>query len=102
MEGQEKRIEIYKGLSGEVVFDVDAEGETIWATPEQMASIFGVQRPAIVKHLSNIYKSGELDMAATCSKMEQVRLEGKRKVVREKKIYNLDAIISVVYRVNSA
>lgn len=101
MEGQEKRIEIYKGLSGEVVFDVDAEGETIWATPEQMASIFGVQRPAIVKHLSNIYKSGELDMAATCSKMEQVRLEGKRKVVREKKIYNLDAIISVGYRVNS-
>lgn len=98
---EQRKIEIYKGLSGEVVFDVDTEGETIWATPEQMATVFGVQRPAIVKHLSNIYKSGELDEKATCSKMEQVRLEGGRKVVREKKIYNLDAIISVGYRVNS-
>ena len=100
-ENIEKRIEIYKGLEGEVVFDVDAENETIWATPEQMAAIFGVQRPAIVKHLSNIYKTGELDEGATCSKMEQVRFEGGRKVTREKKIYNLDAIISVGYRVNS-
>ena len=98
---EEKRIEIYKGLAGEVVFDVDTEGETIWATPEQMATVFGVQRPAIVKHLGNIYKSGELKEKATCSKMEQVRIEGGRKVVREKKIYNLDAIISVGYRVNS-
>lgn len=101
MEGQEKRIEIYRGVDGEVVFDVDAEEATIWATPEQMASIFGVQRPAIVKHLSNIYKSGELELDATCSKKEQVQFEGGRRVTREKKIYNLDAIISVGYRVNS-
>ena len=100
-ENLDKRIEIYQGETGEVVFDVDARGETIWATPEQMATVFGVQRPAIVKHLSNIYKSGELDEKATCSKMEQVGVEGTRKVVREKKIYNLDAIISVGYRVNS-
>ena len=97
----ERKIEIYKGLEGEVVFDVDESGETIWATPEQMAEVFGVQRPAVVKHLSNIYKSGELDERTTCSKMEQVRQEGERKVVRTKKIYNLDAIISVGYRVNS-
>lgn len=95
------RIEIYRGLEGEVIFDVDVEAETIWATSEQMAEVFGVQRPAIVKHLSNIYKSGELDEKVTCSKMEQVRKEGERKVVRTKKIYNLDAIISVGYRVNS-
>lgn len=100
-ENIEKRIEIYKGLEGEMVFDVDTENETIWATPEQMATIFGVQRPAIVKHLSNIYKTGELDEGSTCSKMEQVRFEGERKVKREKKLYNLDAIISVGYRVNS-
>ena len=100
-ENLNKRIEIYKGLEGEVVFDVDAENETIWATPEQMAVVFGVQRPAIVKHLSNIYKSGELNEKATCSKKEQVRFEGGRKVTREKKIYNLDTIISVGYRVNS-
>ena len=61
----ERKIEIYKGLEGEVVFDVDESGETIWATPEQMAEVFGVQRPAVVKHLSNIYKSGELDERTT-------------------------------------
>lgn len=97
----ERKVEIYKGLEGEVVFDIDESGETIWATPEQMAEVFGVQRPAVVKHLSNIYKGGELDERITCSKMEQVRQEGSRKVVRTKKIYNLDAIISVGYRVNS-
>ena len=122
-ESTEKRIEIYEGLSGEVVFDVDAEGETIWATPEQMATVFDVQRPAIVKHLSNIHKSGELNLDPTCSKMEQVqnstcaknaqaekrackeiiqvRNEGGRVIRRKIKVYNLDAIISVGYRVNS-
>ena len=124
-ENTEKRIEIYRGLSGEVVFDVDAEGETIWATPEQIATIFGVQRPAIVKHLSNIYKSGELVADPTCSKMEQVEKDGRtikknlmvqkrtckeilqvqdeggRMIRRKVKVYNLDAIISVGYRVNS-
>lgn len=109
----EKQIEIYEGINGEVVFDIDAEGETIWATPEQMAAIFDVQRPAIVKHLSNIHKSGELDLTPTCSKMEQVggvrackettqvQIEGGRTVRRKVKMYNLDAIISVGYRVNS-
>ena len=98
---EEKRIEIYKGLTGEVVFDVDMKTETIWATAEDIATIFGVQRPAIVKHLSNIYTSGELKEEATCSILEQVRDEGGRKVRRAKKLYNLDAIISVGYRVNS-
>ena len=97
----EKRIEIYRGMSGEVVFNVDADSGTIWATPEQMATVFGVQRPAIVKHLSNIYKSGELEISRTCSILEQVGNEGGRKVQRKIKVYNLDAIISVGYRVNS-
>ena len=98
---EEKRIEIYEGLAGEVVFDVDAESETIWATPEQIAQIFGVQRPAIVKHLSNIYKSEELEADETCSILEQVQNEGGHLVKRKIKVYNLDAIISVGYRVNS-
>ncbi len=113
---EERRIEIYEGLKGEVVFDVDIQEETLWATPEQMAAIFDVQRPAIVKHLSNIHKSGELNLDPTCSKMEQVgtptrgrackevlstQIEGGRKVQRKVKMYNLDAIISVGYRVNS-
>lgn len=97
----EKRIEIYKGLAGEVVFDVDAEAETIWATQEQIAQIFGVTRRNILLHLTNIYNTGELDKKRTWKKNFQVRMEGKRKVRREMDFYNLDAIISVGYRVNS-
>ena len=94
-------IEIYKVTKGEVVFNVDAKKETIWATQEQIAKLFDVQVPAIARHLSNIYKSGELQMSSTFSKMEKVQIEGGRKVRRNIKLYNLDAIISVGYRVNS-
>ena len=92
MEGQEKRIEIYKGVDGEVVFDVDAEGETIWATHEQMASIFGVDRSVIVRHVNNIYRDGELEKSRTCAKNAQVRKEGKRIFRREVDFFNLDVI----------
>ncbi|MBQ1298688.1 type II toxin-antitoxin system death-on-curing family toxin [Candidatus Saccharibacteria bacterium] len=95
----EKGIEIYKIARGEVVFNIEAE--TIWATQEQIAQLFDVKVPAVAKHLSNIYKSGELDMNSTFSKMEKVQIEGGRKVKRSIKLYNLDAIISVGYRVNS-
>ena len=94
----EKRIEIYKGLEGEVVFDVDTENETIWATQAQMAKVFGVNTQAISRHLSNIFKSGELDLKSVCSILEHTATDGKTYKV---KTYNLDAIISVGYRVNS-
>lgn len=97
----EQGIEIYKLARGEIVFNVDEKQETIWATQEQIAQLFDVQVPAIARHLSNIYKSGELQMEATFSKMEKVQIEGNRKVKRNIKLYNLDAIISVGYRVNS-
>ena len=97
----EQGIEIYKFTRGEIVFNVDKKQETIWATQEQIAQLFDVQAPAIAKHLNNIYKSGELQMDATFSKMEKVQIEGGRKVKRNIKLYNLDAIISVGYRVNS-
>ena len=97
----EQGIEIYKVTKGEIVFNVDEKQETIWATQEQIAQLFDVQVPAIAKHLNNIYKSGELQMDATFSKMEKVQIEGGRKVKRNIKLYNLDAIISVGYRVNS-
>ena len=97
----EQGIEIYKVAKGEIVFNVDEKQETIWATQEQIAQLFDVQVPAIAKHLNNIYKSGELQMDATFSKMEKVQIEGDRKVKRNIKLYNLDAIISVGYRVNS-
>ena len=98
---QEKRIEIYKGLSGEVVFNVDAEAETLWATRAQIAQLFGVTPRNITDHLSNIYNTKELDPKRTRKKNFLVRTEGKRVVRREVDLFNLDVIISVGYRVNS-
>lgn len=97
MEG-EKRIEIYEGLKGEVIFDVDTEEETIWATQAQITNLFGVDRSVITRHLNNIFKEGELDEKRVCAKNAHTGPDGK---VYQTKIYNLDAIISVGYRVNS-
>lgn len=74
---------------------------TLWATQKQMAEMFGVQVPAISKHLTNIYNEGELEREATISKMEIVQKEGDREVRREPEHYNLNAIISVGYRIES-
>jgi len=75
--------------------------ETIWLTQQQIADLFGVEVPAISKHLANIYESHELQSEATVSKMETVRQEGDRQVKRKLAYYSLDAIIAVGYRVNS-
>ena len=81
--------------------DVRLENETVWLTQLKIAELFGVQKAAISKHISNIYASGELLKAATVSKMETIQIEGGRKVVRNQEFYNLDVIIAVGYRVNS-
>ena len=91
-------IVIYKTPQNEVELRVKLEKETIWMTQNQIALLFGVNRPAIVKHINNIYKSGELDEKPTCSILEQVAADGK---IRRMNFYNLDMIISVGYRVNS-
>lgn len=75
--------------------------ETFWLTQKSMAELFDVNTQAISKHLSNIYDEEELDKNSTCSKMEQVQIEGSRSVSRNLDFYNLDAIIAVGYRVNS-
>lgn len=75
--------------------------ETVWATQKAMATLFDVGVPAINKHLNNIFEEGELKKEATISKMEIVQTEGNRTVKRSTTFYNLDAIISVGYRVNS-
>ena len=77
------------------------ENETLWMTQKAIAELFDVEQPAIAKHLINIYKENELDKASTYSKMELVQKEGTRNVKRNVEFYNLDAIISVGYRVNS-
>ena len=78
---------------------LDATHETVWLTQQQIADLFGTKRPAITKHLSNIYASGELDKNSTCSILEHMGNDGKQRYATT--YYNLDAIISVGYRVNS-
>jgi len=75
--------------------------DTIWLTQKSMAHLFGVNLPAISKHLKNIFEEGELEINSTVSKMEIVQKEGDRNVTRMIHFYNLDAIIAVGYRVNS-
>ena len=77
---------------------VDAGHETVWLTQQQIADLFGTKRPAITKHLGNIFKSGELDQNSVSSILEHTAADGK---TYKTQFYNLDAIISVGYRVNS-
>ena len=95
-------IVIYE--DGSVVLNTTVENESIWLTQQQISELFSVKRPAITKHLSNIFKSGELDEKVVCSILEHTTQHGAikgKKQTKKTKIYNLDAIISVGYRVNS-
>ena len=94
----ENQIEIYKIHEGEVVFDIDVTGETIWATQEQISNLFDVDRTVVGRHLRNIFRDGELEEDRVCAKNARTAADGK---VYQTKMYNLDAIISVGYRVNS-
>ena len=86
---------------GEVNVEVVLKDDTVWLTQKAMAGLFGVKVPAISKHLANIYETGELRKESTISILETVQREGDRKVRRKMEFCNLDAIISVGYRVNS-
>lgn len=92
---------LYAASDGAVRVRVLFRDETAWLTQRALAELFGVQVPAIIKHLKNIFESGELRRETTTSKMEIVASEGGREVVRHVELYNLDAIIAVGYRVNS-
>lgn len=94
-----KEIQIFQSVDGNITLDVSLTQETVWLSQVQMSELFGTKRPAITKHLSNIYKSGELEELTTCSILEHMADHGQR---YKTKRYNLDAIISVGYRVNSA
>lgn len=85
----------------EARIQVAVKDETIWLTQKGMADLFGVGVPAVAKHLENIYQDAELQRDTTISILEMVRQEGSRSVSRKVMFYNLDAIISVGYRVNS-
>ena len=98
MTTSENQIVVYQP-NETVRLDVRLENETVWLTQEQIANLFGTKRPAITKHLANIYKSGELEREGTCSILEHMGNDGKQSY--RTMFYNLDAILSVGYRVNS-
>ncbi|MBQ6141912.1 MAG: virulence RhuM family protein [Kiritimatiellae bacterium] len=98
MSASENQIVVYQP-NETVRLDVRLENETVWLTQEQIANLFGTKRPAITKHLANIYKSGELERDGTCSILEHMGNDGRRSY--RTMFYNLDAILSVGYRVNS-
>lgn len=94
---KEKAVVIYKAARGPEL-KVRLEKETVWLTQGQIALLFGTQRPAITKHLNNIFKAGELDKKSASSILEHTAADGKR---YKTQFYNLDAVVSVGYRVNS-
>ena len=105
-----KRREIRNSTAEFLIFQIEEKEQgvevyykdnTVWCTQKAMGMLFDVNVPAISKHLKNIFEQGELEEERTVSKMEIVRTEGERQVKRETVFYNLDAVISVGYRVNS-
>jgi len=98
---ENSEIKIYKTPDGKTSIEVKLEKETVWLSQKQMAELFEKDSDTIGLHLKNIYKSGELEEISTTEKYSVVRQEGERKVRRQIKFYNLDAIISVGYKVNS-
>ncbi len=94
-------ILLYTTPNGRVKVEIYLQNETIWLTQQKIADLFGVDRSVVTKHLANIYAENELSKEATCAKIAQVQSEGDRTVNRQIEFYNLDAIISVGYRVNS-
>ena len=98
---EKNEIIVYQPEGGEFHIEVRVENETVWLTQAQMAELFATDRTSVNRHIRNIYQTQELDEMATCAKIAQVRMEGRRTIKRSQPYYNLDMIISVGYRVNS-
>ena len=99
LQDQTTEFLLYTAPTGEVKVEVLLSGETLWLTQKRMAELFGVGVPAISKHLKNIFESNELDPDSVISILETAAEDGKK---YQTQYYNLDAVISVGYRVNSA
>ena len=98
---EENKLVIYQAKNGAIEFKSDIKKETIWASQAQIAQLFDVTTQNVTLHLNNIFKDKELDIGSTCKEFLQVQIEGNRKVERNIKFYNLDAIIAIGYRINS-
>ncbi|CAG0999922.1 MAG: hypothetical protein HND27_05985 [Bacteroidetes bacterium] len=94
-------IEIYKSADNNIEIQVNFENETFWLTLNQIAALFQRDKSVVSRYLSNIYKEGELDKDSTVAKNATVQKEAEREIVRDIEYYNLDAILSVGYRVKS-
>jgi prophage maintenance system killer protein len=97
----QNKIIIYTDKKGNVELKADVEKETIWASLDQIAELFGRDKSVISRHLKNIFSEAELDRKATVAKNATVQKEGDREIIRNIEYYNLDVILSVGYRVNS-
>jgi hypothetical protein len=98
---EQSQLVIYQSEDGKVKIETRMEGETIWLTQKLMAELFQTTPQNITIHLKNIFEEGELSEDSTCKEFLQVQREGKREVKRQQKYYNLDAILSVGYRIKS-
>lgn len=94
-------IQIFTTKDGKTEIEVQLDNETVWLNQYQLESLFETDRTSVNRHISNIYKTEELDEKSTCAKIAQVQKEGEREINRKIKYYNLDVIIAVGYRVNS-
>jgi hypothetical protein len=97
----ENKIEIYTSTDGSTQLEVQFEGETFWLNLNQISILFEKDKSVISRHLKNIFNEGELDRKSTVAKNATVQFEANREVKREIEYFNLDAILSVGYRVNS-
>ena len=95
------QIIIYQTEDGLTNIDVKMQDETVWLTQQQLAELYQTSRTNVSEHIRHIYEEGELEESSTCRNFRQVRVEGKRQVIREIPYYNLDLIISLGYRVKS-
>jgi hypothetical protein len=96
---QASQLLIYQAEDGTIKIDVRFEGETVWLTQPSIAELFQTTVPNVSMHLRNVYEEGELSVEATLKDFLTVRQEGARQVSRNLDYYNLDAIISVGYRI---
>ena len=101
MKKNNSQLIIYQTESGETKIDVRLEDETVWLTQKLMAELFGTTPQNITIHLKNCYTEGEISEESTCKDFLQVQKEGNRNIERKQQFYNLDAIISVGYRIKS-
>jgi hypothetical protein len=100
-QNNDSQLLIYESPSGDIKIDVRLDNETVWLTQKLMAELFQTSVPNINMHLKSIYEDGELRESATIKDFLIVQKEGDREIGRKQKFYNLDAIISVGYRIKS-